>query len=156
MLQFDFGVTGQIRPSHSFPDAGFMYDFYRANSSTYTNELAALVSNNWLDSQTRAVLAHLLLYNPNLDAFVLATLTVEFSASGMAYPQNSFQTFSTANFDQSILLTWVLMPLLFILSLLKVISSTKELCRSRYELGCLREEVLSRLVYCVSQVAKSK
>ena len=55
----------------SFTDGGFYIDFSQNNASTYTTNLATHVSNNWIDSQTRAVLAHIVLYNANLNLFVL-------------------------------------------------------------------------------------
>jgi len=109
-----------------FTDGGFYVDFSQNNASTYTTDLATHVSNNWLDSQTRAVLAHLILYNANLNLFVLGSMTVEFSESGMAYPQSQFQSFSATTFRDFPWTYCLMLPMLLTLYVFKLARSTFE------------------------------
>ena len=158
----------------SFTDGGFYIDFSQNNASTYTMDLATLVSNNWIDSQTRAVLAHVVLYNANLNLFVLGAsldshhsslnlklaffagvMTLEFSGSGMAYPQSQFQSFSPTTFGDFPWLYCLLLPGLLALYACKLTRSSYEMHKTVNALQDLKDQVYCAVVQYTSNLTVS-
>lgn len=71
-------------------------------------------------------------------------MTVEFSGSGMAYPQSQFQSFSSTTFGDFPWVYCLLLPGLLILYACKLARSSYEMQRSRKYIRDLKDQV-----YCV-------
>ena len=65
----------------SYPGGGYVYEF-RGSLSDLQNNLSVLHRLQWIDSQTRAVIIQLNLYNPNVQLFTSVMLLTEFLPTG--------------------------------------------------------------------------
>ena len=65
----------------SYPGGGYVYEF-RGRLSDLRNNLSMLHQFEWIDSQTRAVIIQLNLYNPNVHLFTSVMLLTEFLSTG--------------------------------------------------------------------------
>jgi polycystin 1L2 len=77
----------------TYGTGGYVYE-YRGRLSDLQSNLSELHRLNWTDSQTRAIIIQINLYNPNVALFTSVTLLVEFLSTGGLIPQNSFQPLS--------------------------------------------------------------
>jgi len=64
-----------------YPPGGYVYEFRGRISEIYSN-LSALHENNWIDSQTRAVIIQFNLYNPNVQLFTSVLILTEILSTG--------------------------------------------------------------------------
>jgi hypothetical protein len=72
---------------------GYVYEF-RGRLADLQSNLSELHQLEWIDSETRAVIIQLSLYNPNVELFTSVTLLVEFLSTSGLYPQSRFEPFS--------------------------------------------------------------
>ena len=85
-----YPIIGQ---HHSYRSGGYVYDF-RGRLRELRGNLSQLHQFNWIDSQTRAVIIQISLYNPNVNLFVSLTILTEFLATGGLAPQSRIEPFS--------------------------------------------------------------
>jgi hypothetical protein len=77
----------------TYSSGGYVYEL-RGSLSDLQSNLSELHQLNWIDSQTRAVMIQLSLYNPNVQLFTSVILLVEFLSNGGLYPQSRFEPLS--------------------------------------------------------------
>ena len=77
----------------TYSSGGYIYE-YRGRLSDLQSNLSELHRLNWIDSQTRAILIQLNLYNPNVALFTSVILLVEFLSTGGLIPQSRFEPLS--------------------------------------------------------------
>ena len=65
----------------TYPGGGYVYEF-RGRLSDLRGNLSKLHKLEWIDSQTRAIIIQLSLYNPNVQLFTSVTLLTEFLSTG--------------------------------------------------------------------------
>ena len=74
----------------SYGGGGYVYEF-RGRLSDLQSNLSQLHQLEWIDSQTRAVIIQLTLYNPNVQLFTSLTFLAEFLSSSGVYPTSRFE-----------------------------------------------------------------
>jgi len=77
----------------TYDSGGYIYEF-RGRLSDLQNNISELQRLNWIDTQTRAVIIQLSLYNPNVQLFTSLIFLTEFLSTGGLVPQYSFQPIS--------------------------------------------------------------
>ncbi|CAF3428948.1 unnamed protein product, partial [Rotaria sp. Silwood2] len=77
----------------TYNSGGYVYE-YRGRLADLRSNLSELHRLNWIDSQTRAVIIQLSLYNPNVALFTCVTFLVEFLSTGGLFPQSRFEPLS--------------------------------------------------------------
>ncbi|CAF1071686.1 unnamed protein product [Adineta steineri] len=77
----------------TYASGGYVYEF-RGSLNDIKNDTAQLQRLNWIDSQTRAVIIQVNLYNPNSQLFISVNLLTEFLSTGGIDVQSSFQPIS--------------------------------------------------------------
>jgi hypothetical protein len=76
---------------NSYDGGGFVYEM-RGKLSYIQGNLSLLQKMDWIDRQTRAVLAEFSSYNPNINLLMVATILVEFLPSGSVLVTPRFDT----------------------------------------------------------------
>lgn len=71
---------------HTYRGGGYVYEF-RGRLRYLRGNLSQLHQTNWIDSQTRAVIIQVSLYNPNVNLLVSLTLLSEFLGTGGVHPE---------------------------------------------------------------------
>jgi polycystin 1L2 len=74
----------------SYGGDGYVYEFVGRLSSLQSN-LSQLHQLGWIDTQTRAVIIQLTLYNPNVQLFTSLTFLTEFLSTGGVHPTSRFE-----------------------------------------------------------------
>ncbi|CAF3988800.1 unnamed protein product [Adineta steineri] len=69
----------------TYSSGGYIYE-YQGRLSDLQSNLSELHRLSWIDSQTRAVIIQLTLYNPNVVLFTSVTFLVEFLSTGSLIP----------------------------------------------------------------------
>jgi hypothetical protein len=85
-----YPVIGQ---HHTYRSGGYVYEL-RGRLRDLRGNLSQLHRANWIDSQTRAVIIQISLYNPNVNLIVSVTFLSEFLATGGVHPQSRVEPFS--------------------------------------------------------------
>jgi hypothetical protein len=89
----------------TYDSGGYEYE-YRGRLSDLQSNLSELYRLSWIDSQTRAVIIQLSLYNPNVELFTSVNFLMEFLSTGGLIPQYSFEPIY---FQGSIVLLFLVM-----------------------------------------------
>ncbi|CAF1261744.1 unnamed protein product [Adineta steineri] len=76
-----------------YDGSGYVYEF-RGSLSDLQSNLSQLHQLRWIDSQTRAVIIQISLYNPNVQLFTSVILLTEFLSTGGIIPQSQIEPFS--------------------------------------------------------------
>jgi polycystin 1L2 len=74
----------------SYSGGGYVYEF-RDSLNDIQSNLSELYQLGWIDSQTRAIIIQLNLYNPNVQLFISVTLLTEFLSTTAIDPQSQFE-----------------------------------------------------------------
>jgi len=77
----------------TYNSGGYVYNFI-GRLSDLQNNLSRLHQFGWIDSQTRAVIIQLSLYNPNSQLFTSVTLLTEFLSTGGIETESRFEPIS--------------------------------------------------------------
>ena len=89
--QLDTYMT--VGEHETYNTGGYVYDF-RGRLADLQSNLSQLHHLGWIDTQTRAVIIQMSLYNPNVQLFTSVTLLVEFLATSSLEPRSHFQPVS--------------------------------------------------------------
>ena len=77
-------LPGIVADEYDF--SGFRMSFDLDQEYDFQQLGPEILSNNWFDSQTSAVIIHISLFNPSLNAFEDTWLLMEHSPYGVLYP----------------------------------------------------------------------
>lgn len=77
----------------TYSGGGYVYEF-RGQLSVLQNNLTKLYQLQWTDSQTRAIIIQMSLYNPNSQLFTSVTLLSEFLPTGGIQTSSRFEPIS--------------------------------------------------------------
>jgi len=75
----------------TYPGAGFYQDLTRTRAKTF-DVIGELRENRWIDRGTRVIYLDFTVYNPNINLFCVAKLTVEYPPSGGAMSSQKFRS----------------------------------------------------------------
>jgi Polycystin cation channel len=75
---------------HTYRSGGYIYEF-RGRRANIRANLSQLHRLHWINEQTRAVIIHFNLYNPNLQLFIAIHLSMEFLSMGLLHSHTRFQ-----------------------------------------------------------------
>jgi len=89
----DIDTNINVGDHGTYNSGGYVYEF-RGRLSDMQNNLSELHRLDWIDSQTRAVIIQLSLYNPNVDLFTSLIFLTEFLSTGSLDPQYRFDPIS--------------------------------------------------------------
>ncbi|CAF1401522.1 unnamed protein product [Adineta steineri] len=98
----------------TYSSGGYIYE-YQGRLSDLQSNLSELHRLSWIDSQTRAVIIQLTLYNPNVVLFTSVTFLVEFLSTGSLIPQYRFEPLTFQVFTSTFQLVCSIMYMLFII-----------------------------------------
>jgi hypothetical protein len=82
-----------IAEHHTYRSGGYLYEF-RGRRADIRANLSQLHRLQWINEQTRAVIIHFNLYNPNLQLFIDIHLAMEFLSMGSLHSHTRFQPVS--------------------------------------------------------------
>ena len=86
----DFDSSYYTAEHHTYRSGGYVYEFRHRLADIRAN-LSLLHRLQWINGQTRAVIVHFQLYNPNLQLFISIHLTMEFLSTGSLQSHTRFQ-----------------------------------------------------------------
>ena len=78
---------------YTYEPGGYVYEF-RGRLTDLQGNLSQLRQLNWIDTQTRAVIVQLTLYNPNVQLFTSVHLLAEFLSTGGVETVSNIQPIS--------------------------------------------------------------
>jgi polycystin 1L2 len=87
------GTYAYVGDHATYGSGGYVYE-YRGRLSDLQSNLSALHQLNWIDSQTRAVIIQLSLYNPNVELFTSVNFLMEFLSTDGLIPEYRFEPLS--------------------------------------------------------------
>jgi polycystin 1L2 len=90
----DFYKYSEIE--NSYNDGGYVYEF-RGRLEEMKSNLTKLHELSWIDSQTRAIIIAMTLYNPNVELFTSITFLIELFSTGGVFVQSRFDPIDLYN-----------------------------------------------------------